>query len=241
MPPVTIPYVLSELIQETPDTLTYRIKPVAGGEVVPYKPGQFVQLHLTPDSEVKMSRSYSVASTPTTRDYIDLTIKIQGTFPQFLKDLKPGHVFGLRGPLGHFYFDPATQPHIVLLGAGVGVTPLMGMLRYATHLKLPNKVTFLDANKTVEDTIYHAELNDVHMKQNPNFKMVFSYTRLPETDPWKGERGRISWDMITRHVEDPMNVHYFICGPDQMNKDLKVLLLEKGVPKERVKLENMGF
>jgi ferredoxin-NADP reductase len=236
-----MPYVLAEVIQETPDTKTYRLKPVAGGEVLAYKPGQFVQLHLTPDSEVKMSRSYSIASSPSTREHLDLTIKIQGTFPQFLKDLQPGHVFGLRGPLGHFYFDPATQPHIVLLGAGVGITPLMGMLRYHTHMKLPNKVTFLDANKTVEDTIYHAELNDVHMKQNPNFKMVFSYTRLPETDPWKGERGRISWDMITRHVEDPMNVHYFICGPDQMNKDLKVLLLEKGVPKERVKLENMGF
>jgi glycine betaine catabolism B len=238
MPPPTIPYVLSEVIQETPDTKTYRIKPQAGGEVIHYKPGQFVQLHLTPDSEVKMSRSYSVASSPTTRDYIDLTIKIQGTFPQFLKDLQPGHVFGLRGPLGHFYFDPATQPHIVLLGAGVGITPLMGMLRYANHLGLPNQVTFIDANKTEEDTIYHAELSAV---KNPNARIVLSYTRLPEGHAWQGERGRISWDMICKYVPEPLKVNYFICGPDQMNKDLKVLLAEKGVPKELVKLENMGF
>jgi ferredoxin-NADP reductase len=241
MPPVTLPYLLTDVIQETPDTKTYRIKPQAGGEVIGYKPGQFVQLHLTPDSEVKMSRSYSVASSPTTRDYIDLTIKIQGTFPQFLKDLQPGHVFGLRGPLGHFYFDPATQPHIVLLGAGVGITPLMGMLRYATHLKLPNKVSFLDANKTEADTIYHAELTGLHAKQNPNADIVLSYTRLDPGHPWAGERGRISWEMIERHVPEPMAKHYFICGPDQMNKDLKALLLEKGVPKELVKLENMGF
>ena len=200
-----------------------------------------MQLHLTPESEVKMSRSYSVPTSPTTRDYIDLTIKLQGTFPTYLKDLQPGHVFGLRGPLGHFYFDPATQPHIVLLGAGVGITPLMGMLRYATHLKLPNKVTFLDANKAEEDTIYRHELTAHHVPNNPNLKLVLSYTRLPEGHPWKGERGRISWDMITKYVDDPMNVHYFICGPDQMNKDLKVLLLEKGVDKARVKLENMGF
>lgn len=238
MPPPTIPYVLSELIQETPDTLTYRIKPVAGGEVIAYKPGQFVQLHLTPDSEVKMSRSYSIASSPTTRDFIDLTIKIQGTFPQSLKDLKPGHVFGLRGPLGHFYFDPATQPHIVLLGAGVGITPLMGMLRYANHLKLPNKLTFIDVNKTEEDTIYHAELSKV---DNPNAQIVLSYTRLAPEHPWAGERGRLGWDMICKYVPEPLSKHYFICGPDQMNKDLKVLLLEKGVPKELVKLENMGF
>jgi ferredoxin-NADP reductase len=241
MPPVTIPYVLTELIQETPDTITYRIKPSAGGEVIGYKPGQFVQLHLTPDAEVKMSRSYSVASSPTTREFIDLTIKIQGTFPQFLKDLKPGHVFGLRGPLGHFYFDPATQPHIVLLGAGVGVTPLMGMLRYATHLGLTNQVTFLNANKSEEDTIYRHELTMHHERNNPHLKLVLSYTRLAPEHRWTGERGRISWDMITKYVPDPMNVHYFICGPDQMNKDLKVLLLEKGVAKERVKLENMGF
>ncbi|HTB34677.1 MAG TPA: FAD-binding oxidoreductase [bacterium] len=237
----TIPYVLSDLIQESPDTFTYRIKPAAGGEVIHYKPGQFVQLHLTPDSEVKMSRSYSVASSPTTRDFIDLTIKIQGSFPQALKELREGHVFGLRGPLGHFYFDPATQPHIVLLGAGVGVTPLMGMLRYATELKLPNQVTFLDANKTEEDTIYHQELVQHHSVVNPNAKIVLSYTRLAPGHAWAGERGRIGWDMIERHVPQPLDKHYFICGPDQMNKDLKALLLEKGVPKALVKLENMGF
>jgi ferredoxin-NADP reductase len=237
----TLPYRLSELIQETPDTLTYRIKPAAGGEVLQYKPGQFVQLHLTPDSEVKLSRSYSIASSPTTRDFIDLTIKIQGTFPQHLKDLKPGHVFGLRGALGHFYFDPGKQPHIVLLGAGVGVTPLMGMLRYATDLKLENKITFLDANKTEEDTIYHRELVQHHGVVNPNATIVLSYTRLAPGHRWSGERGRISWEMIERHVPEPLNKHYFICGPDQMNKDLKALLLEKGVPKELVKLENMGF
>ena len=241
MPPPTIPYVLTDLIQETPDTFTYRIKPEAGGEVVQYKPGQFVQLHLTPTSEVKMSRSYSVASSPTTRDFIDLTIKIQGTFPQSLKDLKPGHVFGLRGPLGHFYFDPATQPHIVLLGAGVGITPLMGMLRYATHLKLANKVTFIDVNKTEEDTIYREELLEVHAKTNPAAEIILSYTRLAPEHPWKGERGRLNWDMIVKHVAGPMDKHYFICGPDQMNKDLKATLLEKGVPKDLVKLENMGF
>jgi ferredoxin-NADP reductase len=241
MPPVTIPYVLTELITETPDTFTYRIKPQAGGEVIQYKPGQFVQLHLTPDSEVKMSRSYSIPTSPSTRDYIDLTIKIQGTFPQFLKDLKPGHVFGLRGPLGHFYFDPATQPHIVLLGAGVGVTPLMGMLRYATDQKLPNKVTFINVNKTIEDTIYHDELVNYQVKANPNLNLVLSYTRLAPEHPWAGERGRLNWDLIVKHVPEPLDKFYFICGPDQMNKDLKALLLEKGVPKDKVKLENMGF
>ena len=241
MPPATLPYVLSELIHETPDTFTYRVKPVSGGEVMPYKPGQFVQLHLTPDSGVKLSRSYSIASSPSTRGFLDLTIKIQGSFPEHLKDLKAGHVFGLRGPLGHFYFDPATQPHIVLLGAGVGVTPLMGILRYATDLKLQNKVTFLNANKTEHDTIYHHELVKHHGVVNPHAKIVLSYTRLAPGHPWAGERGRIGWDMILRHVPDPMDKHYFICGPDQMNKDLKALLLAQGVPKALVKLENMGF
>ena len=47
--------------------------------------------------------------------------------------------------------------------------------------------------------------------------------------------------MICRHVTDPMAPHYFICGPDQMNKDLKALLIEKGVDGTKVKLENMGF
>jgi ferredoxin-NADP reductase len=237
----TIPYVLSELIQETPDTFTYRLKPAGGGEVMHYKPGQFVQLHLTPDSGVTMSRSYSIASSPSTRGFLDLTIKIQGSFPEHLKDLKPGHVFGLRGPLGHFYFDPAAQPHIVLLGAGVGVTPLMGMLRYATDLKLANKITFLDANKTEQDTIYHQELVRHHSVMNPHAQIVLSYTRLEPGHAWAGERGRIGWDMIERHVPEPLDKHYFICGPDQMNKDLKALLLDKGVPKALVKLENMGF
>jgi len=64
MPPPTIPYVLTELIQETPDTLTYRIKPEAGGEVIHYKPGQFVQLHLIPGSEAKLSPQLFVGLQP---------------------------------------------------------------------------------------------------------------------------------------------------------------------------------
>lgn len=240
LPPPT-PYLLTEVRQETPDTKTYIIKPQTGGEVIPYKPGQFLNLYLTPESDNKMMRSYSIASTPTTRDHIELGIKIQGTFPQSLKDLQPGHVFGVRGPLGHFYFDPETMPHLVLLGAGVGVTPLMGMLRFATTKGLSNKITFLDVNKTVEDTIYHQELNELHMVKNPHLKMVFSYTRLTPEDPWTGERGRLGIDMVKRHISDLNDAHYFICGPDQMNKDLKIALLEAGIPRERVKLENMGF
>src|SRR5262245_47073940 len=139
MPPLVVPYVLDKILQETSDTKTFVIKPQDGSPAFEYKPGQFVMLHLTPDSSVTMSRAYSIASTPTWRDRIELTIKIQGTFPQFLKDLQPGHVFGVRPPLGHFYFDPEKMPHLVLLGAGVGVTPLMGMLRYATEKKLANK------------------------------------------------------------------------------------------------------
>jgi ferredoxin-NADP reductase len=235
------PYLLTELKRETPDTLTYVIKPQAGGDIPLFKPGQFVNLFLQPDSPPKMARAYSIASSPTTRDRYELTIKIQGTFPQFLKDLQPGHVFGVTNPVGHFVFDEATMPHIVLLGAGVGVTPLMGILRYCTHKKLGNKITFINANKSVEDTIYHKELTEYQTPQNPNLKLVLSYTRLSPEDPWIGERGRISWEMVTRHVEQPLDKYYFICGPDQMNKDLTALLIEKGVPKEKVKLENMGF
>lgn len=240
MPPTTTPYLLTEVIQETPDTKTYRIRPQAGGEVIQYKAGQFVQLHLTPDAGVKESRSYSIASSPTVRDWLDLTIKIQGSFPQLLKDLQPGHVFGLRGPLGHFHLVPEAMPHAVLLGAGVGVTPMMGMLRWAAAVKLPNKITFIDVNKTESDTIYREELLQAGAA-NPNLDVVLSYTRLAPEHPWKGERGRLDWGMIERHVPEPLAKHYFICGPDQMNKDLKALLIEKGVPREQVKLENMGM
>lgn len=242
MPPKLAPFLLTDLIRETPDTLTYVIKPRDGGEIPAFKPGQFINLFLNHENcPPKMARAYSIASSPTTRDRYELTIKIQGTFPQFLKDLKPGHLFGVTNPVGHFVFDQAVMPHVVLLGAGVGVTPLMGILRYCTYLQLTNKITFINANKTVEDTIYHKELTEYQAKQNPHLDLVLSYTRLSPEDPWTGERGRIDWDMVTRHVEKPMDVHYFICGPDAMNKGLSALLIEKGCPKERVKLENMGF
>ena len=244
MPPKTNPYLLSEVLEETPDTRTFVLKPQAGGEIPAFKPGQFVNLYLTHENcPAKMARSYSVASSPATRDRFELTIKDagEGHFPRNLWDLKPGHLFGLLGPFGHFVFDPATMPHIVLLGAGVGVTPMMGMIRYCRDMKLENRITFLDVNKTLEDTIYLKELSEVHEKENPRLKWVRSYTRLKSEDPWPGRRGRLDWEMILENVDEPMNVHYFICGPDQMNKDISALLLEKGVPKERVKLENMGF
>jgi ferredoxin-NADP reductase len=236
-----VPYVLAELHRESPDTFTFRLKPADGSEIPDYQPGQFMQLLLTPSSDTKLMRSYSISSSPTRRGHLDLTIKIQGSFPQHLKELKAGHVFGLKGPFGRFYFEPRIQPDIVLLGAGVGVTPLMGMLRYALDLKLPNRITLLDVNKTEEDTIFRAELQALAAAAPPNFRIVRSYTRLAPEHPWKGERGRLDWDMLRRHVPEPLTKHYFLCGPDQMNRDVRALLLEKGVPKELVKLENMGI
>lgn len=221
-----------EKFLEAPGVYTMRLK---AKDKFSFKPGQFIMLAFPDD--VKLTRSYSIASSPT-RDLIDITFKVVGAFTKRLEAAPVGTTLNCTAPLGHFTFNETTDKHIVLIAGGVGVTPLRGMLQYILDKKLDTKVTLLLSCQTSDMIPYKEELLALQKENNDNVKIYITITR--DDANWEGPRGRLSAEIVKSFIDNPTEAVYFICGLNAMVDALAAILTEMGVEKSKVKMEKWG-
>ena len=123
---------LTQIVEETHNVKTFQLANPGGGKVpFDYLPGQFLTLEIEPYG-TPVSRSYTIASAPALQDWIEITVKRedQGRVSRWLHDsLKPGDCLRVRAPNGTFTFTGDEADKIVLIGGGVGCTPLMSIAR----------------------------------------------------------------------------------------------------------------
>ncbi len=108
-----------------------------------------------------MRRSYSIASPPTRVAYVEITVKREekGLFSDYLHDrLVVGDLLEVSGPAGVFTFDGGGAESVVLIAGGVGITPLMCVVRYLTDLTWPGDIYLLFAGRSTEDFIFQEEI-----------------------------------------------------------------------------------
>lgn len=224
-----------EILQETPSTktLVFDISHVD----FDFYPGQYVMLNILYEGQV-LKRAYSIASPPTQKDTMELTIKKVpgGRASSFLTEkVKVGDEFLIKGPYGKFVWVPQMGTSLVLIGAGSGIVPLMCILRYIVSARLTQvRATLIYSNTHYEEIIYREKLEK--MKNYPNVKVVHTLTRSHPPD-WKGYTGRINAEMLLREVEDlPANL-YYLCGPPTFVEDISQMLIELGVDSQKIKKE----
>jgi len=228
---------VTDVIDETPDTRTIRMD---SGEF-DFKPGQFVMINVEceVDGEKKLvKRAYSISSPPTKKGYIDLTVKIYdvGLVSKKLYEMRVGDEFEVSGPYGHFTFDESLHKNIVLIGGGVGVTPLMCMAEYIKDKELDINVDLIYSSKTPNDIIFKERI----MKNGHKKTKVHLTITRPEGHEWEGITGRINEEMIKNIVKDLRLPYYFLCGPTMMVEETAKLLKNMGINHEKIKLERFG-
>jgi ferredoxin-NADP reductase len=232
---------VSRIFEEAPDVKTYRLMNPLGG-VLPfsYLPGQFLSVTVVPES-VPAKRGYTIASSPTQHDYVEITVKHKegGLVSGFLHDrVKEGDLLDVSGPSGTFTFTGRECKCILLIGAGVGITPLMSVLRYLTDRSWPGDIFLIYGCRTPQDIIFREELEYLE-RRHPNLRVVIAISH-PEGTDWKGPTGRISKELIAQSVPDLASRYVHICGPVPMMEGVKKALFELGLPLERVKTEAFG-
>jgi ferredoxin-NADP reductase len=232
---------VGQIFQETPDVKTFRLMNPLGG-VLPfsYMPGQFLTVTMLVDGK-PVKRSYTIASSPTQHDYAEITVKHEepGVVSGYLHArVQQGDLLELSGPSGSFIFTGRECKCILLIGGGVGITPLMSVLRYLTDRSWPGNIFFLYCCRTPQDIIFQEEL-DYLQRRHPNLRVVVAVSR-PEGMEWKGPTGRITKELIAQSVPDLASRYVHICGPVPMMEAVTKALLELGVPRERIKNEAFG-
>ena len=225
-----------EIIDEVPETKTFRVQVPESAEIN-FFPGQFFMVRF--EDNPKFQRAYSIASSPTQKNYIEITMDLVGQFTKKLWETKVNDYLIFKGPFGKFYFNDEIKNNVVLIGGGLGVTPLMSLIRYCNDKKLPNKVSLIYSVKTPADIVYNDELKQIK-EQNPNFNYGITITRPQPEHNWQGRTGRIDLDLLKKKIENVENSLYYLCGPLEFVKSTITMLESLGATKEQIKTDIWG-
>jgi ferredoxin-nitrite reductase len=224
-----------EVIDETPDTKTWRLDNSAG-QLPAHLPGQFVKACVELEGR-EVWRSFTISSSPE-QPHLDLTIKRNptGELSNHMHDsLTTGGVLKVKGPQGGFYFDPAKHPEpLVLISAGSGITPMMCITRYLAAHGIERPCLFLHGARTGADIIFHEECV-VLARTLPGFTYRVSLSQPPED--WPGLKGRLSFESVGELIPNLAECRYFLCGPNEFMDDFKANLQQAGVPADRIHTE----
>ena len=233
---------VGSVIKETPNVKTFRLLPSSNGCLLPFTfvPGQFLNLAFWIGG-ARMNRSYSISSSPTQREYVDLTVRREprGAVSRHIVDLlKVGDTIEAGGPVGKFTFVGTEADSIVLISGGVGITPMVSITRHLTERSWPGDIFFVYTCRTPADFIFADEVAALQ-RRNPKLRVAVTITKAEGTD-WKGPRGRITKEWLTQTVPDLASRRIHVCGPPAMMDSTKAILTELGVPPDQLKTEAFG-
>ncbi len=191
----------------------------------------FIKLN---SSGKEMEKHFTISSSPTEHDYIEVTKKLTGDeFANALAALKVGDKVTINAPFGDFTFK-GEYDRIGMLSGGIGITPLRSMIRYCTDKKFKTDIVLLYSNRSENDIAFKNEFEEMR-KQNKNLRVINTITQ-PGSD-WKGLTGRINKEMVQKEIPDYMERFFYICGPPKMVDAMMGVLKEMNVPDEQIKQE----
>lgn len=223
---------------ETPDVRTFQFvadpqRPFA------YKPGQFMTVEVEMASR-KVRRNYTIASSPSRPHVIAITVKRLrgGLVSSWLHEhLNEGDTLQAVVANGKFNCWDLRAGKVLMLSAGVGITPVMSMARWHTDVRADVDVVFFHSARTPADIVYRRELD---LLQGPRFKVMFNCTQPPPEDAWTGLRGRVDATMLTTAVPDFRERAVFMCGPESYMASMRATLIDAGCPAEQIHQESFG-
>lgn len=231
---------MARVFQETPTVRTLRLVDPAGGPLpFTYRPGQFLTLTL-PAAGQALRRTYTMASAPTQTAHCEVTVKREpsGAGSAYLHDtVCEDDEIAVSGPTGSFTFTGEEADSLVLIGGGVGITPMMSVVRALMDRGWDGEVFLLYAVRSSEEVIFGRELA-LLAERNPNLHLLLVAEEAGPT--WQGAIGQITADMLAGFVPDLARRRVHLCGPAPMMAAMQEALASLGVPEAQVLIESFG-
>ena len=183
---------------------------------------------------------YSIASAPIEafeNGWLDFLIKVEpsGRWGHQFDSVSPGMQLGVQGPFGSFMF-PVQPPerHFLFIAGGTGIAPIRAMIRQALLKGQQGRMRLLYSAKTADDFAYLPELGE--MAANDGLDLRLHVTR-EAPDTWQGERGRIKPSQLAPLIDDAGPRSASSAVPETMVAEVPRVLMELGIDRARVRLE----
>ncbi|MEN2979214.1 NO-inducible flavohemoprotein [Tistrella bauzanensis] len=223
---------------------SFRLTPEDGGPLPPFSPGQYLTLRLTrDDGTTSLLRHYSLAGKPDARHWrIAVKREPEGRGSGMMHDMiKPGAVIEVAPPAGEFVLDIDGSRPILLLGAGVGQTPLLAMVETLAEMRPDHPVVWAHAAIDGRTHAFGRHLRDL-AAATPGLSVHVAYER-PDAEDRQGRDhdriGRIDAQAL-RDLLPATDIDVYMCGPRGFQKAQAAQLIEIGVPRDRIRFELFG-
>jgi len=208
---------------------------------------------LTSKVNEPIQRAYSMANYPEERGIIMLNIRIAtppprttnvppGKMSSYLFGLKPGDKATISGPFGDF-FARKTDNEMVFIGGGAGMAPMRShIFDQLGRLKTTRKISFWYGARSKREMFYVEDYDNLAAAHDNFTWHVALSDPLPE-DAWTGYTGFIHSVLYNEYLKNhpaPEDCEYYLCGPPMMNTAVIKMLLDQGVERENIMLDDFG-
>jgi Na+-transporting NADH:ubiquinone oxidoreductase subunit F len=200
-----------------------------------------------------VTRAYSMANYPLEKGILLFTIRVAfppdyredippGIMSSWVFNLKPGDEVTVSGPFGEF-FARDTDAEMVFVGGGAGMAPLRShIFDQFLRLHTKRKVSYWYGARSLREAFYVDEFERL-AAEHPNFTWHLALSEpLPE-DNWTGLTGFIHKVLLDNYLKNhpaPEDIEYYMCGPGPMTKAVIAMLLDLGVDRENILLDDFG-
>ncbi|MDR0563683.1 MAG: NADH:ubiquinone reductase (Na(+)-transporting) subunit F [Azoarcus sp.] len=198
-------------------------------------------------------RAYSMANYPEEKGLVKFNIRVAspppnrddippGKMSSYLFNLKAGDKITVYGPFGEF-FARETEAEMVFVGGGAGMAPMRShIFDQLKRLKTKRKVSFWYGARSLREAFYVDEFNKLQA-DNPNFTWTLALSEPLPKDNWTGATGFIHNVLLENYLKNhpaPEDCEFYMCGPPVMNAAVIKMLLDLGVERENIMLDDFG-
>ncbi len=236
-------YEVVERVEDALDTITLVLRPQDGSPVPPHLPGQYVSVAVDLPDGSRQPRQYTV-STGSRENSLQITVRRlrgqdgapDGAVSTYLHEhVSLGDVLEVGPPAGDMVLDEGENP-LVLISAGVGITPVAAILDDLSARGVSRPLTVAHADRSAHS---HPLFEAVSACLSALDKAE-THTWYEHVDSTGEERGARSGLMDLADVDVPTDADVFMCGPLPFMRDARAELIRRGLPSTRIRYEVFG-
>lgn len=240
--------------QEGGSICSFYLSPHDEKPLPPFEPGQYLTFQLPiPGQRKAIIRCYSLSDSPHHPEYYRVSIKALPPPPNkpeappglssnyFHNSVVVGDILDVKAPGGHFYLDTIQHTSVVLIGGGIGITPVLSMLNQIVESGSTRETWFFYGVRDKTEHVMKDHLERI-ADEYENIHLHICYSNSTEDDAQDRDgqhAGRVSVDLFKRLLPSS-NYDYYICGPGPMMNSIVSDLGEWGVPEKNIHFEAFG-
>ncbi|MEP6820789.1 MAG: 2Fe-2S iron-sulfur cluster-binding protein [Chthoniobacterales bacterium] len=244
-------FLVAKKVMECDGICSFHLTPHDRKSLPDFFPGQYLTFQLDIPGQAKpVVRCYSLSDSARPDAY-RVTIKripprdkdappgLASSF--FHTDVDEGDILDVKAPSGQFFLDPAGSSGLVLIGSGIGVTPVLAMLNALIAQGSRREIWFFHGIRNRSDHVMKEHIEAI-AREHPNVHLQVCASK-PDPDYVLDrdyqQEGRISVELFKKLLPSS-NYDYYLCGPGPMMQDVTEGLKEWGVPDKHIHYETFG-